>query len=226
MAVTLTKFPNTVLFLIVIQLISTKLTSLALTNEFPIQVEVVPQVVLYGKYGTHYCELATVIISLWQFSLHDDKERSFRLNDCNHSLSIHFSFLNSNGIHANECMLIHRCLLGFLYNVKHSGIQIKTPSSLCFLKHLKSGIPFVCMTQAHVLMDMLAVRMARYTAYRKFSIQVKALPKLVLHRKCGTQRVVSRQNIGLGFTLCYTCPLSTVFCAIFSTQHLQQCFNL
>ena len=40
---------------------------------------------------------------------------------------------------------------------------------------------------------------ARYAAYGKFSILVKALPKLILYGKYGTQRVVLRRNIALGF---------------------------
>ena len=37
------------------------------------------------------------------------------------------------------------------------------------------------------------IMIAKYAVYGKFSILVKALPKLVLYRKYGTQRVVLRQ---------------------------------
>ena len=58
--------------------------------------------------STPLFELATVIIlSSWQFSLHDGGERNHRLNDCNCLLSIHFSFLNVNGLRAHVCTVIH-----------------------------------------------------------------------------------------------------------------------
>ena len=61
----------------------------------------------------------------------------------------------------------------------YSGIQLKVPSSLCFMfiKHLNSGILFVNTTHVHVLTDALVVlRMtARYVAYRKLSILVCSL---------------------------------------------------
>ena len=38
---------------------------------------------------------------------------------------------------------------------------------------------------------------------------------LVLYEKYGTQRVVSRQNIALGFASCYICLSPTLLCAIF-----------
>ena len=41
--------------------------------------------------------------------------------------------------------------------------------------------------------------MARYATYKKFPVLVKALPKLMLYGKYGTQRVVLGQNIALGF---------------------------
>ena len=50
-------------------------------------------------------------------------------------------------------------------------------------------------------MDMLSSSiMVTHTAYRKFSIPVKALHKLVLYGKYWTQRVFLRRNIALGFT--------------------------
>ena len=77
-------------------------------------------------------------------------------------------------------MEIHECLLDFLYNVKHSSIEIEELSPLCFLKHMKNEIFFVCITHACVLTDTLAVQMAWYASYKKLSVLVKALPKLVL----------------------------------------------
>ena len=88
---------------------------------------------------------------------------------------------------------------------RHSGIQIKLLSTLCFLKHLKNGILFVHMPHACILMDTLAVRKVQCAAYKKFFIQVIALPKLMLCGKYGTQRVVLRWNIPHGFILCYIC---------------------
>ena len=64
---------------------------------------------------------------------------------------------------------------------EHSGIQIEALFTLCFLKPLKSRILVVHITHVCVLMDVLGVRMAWYAAYRKFSTQVKALPKLMLY---------------------------------------------
>ena len=58
--------------------------------------------------------------------------------------------------------------------------------------------------------------MVWYAAYRKFSIQVKTLPKLVLYGKYGTQIVVSKQNIAPGFPSCYICLLPTLFVPYFS----------
>ena len=38
----------------------------------------------------------------------------------------------------------------------------------------------------HILTDTLAVVMAWYAAYRKFSIQVKSLSKVMLYGECGS----------------------------------------
>ena len=72
-----------------------------------------------------FFEWATVIILLsWQFSLHDDKERSYGLNDCNCSFSIHFSFWIQM-VCTHGCTVIHRCsLYTFFIMSKYSGIQI------------------------------------------------------------------------------------------------------
>ena len=56
--------------------------------------------------------------------------------------------------------------------------------------------------------------MAQYAAYRNFSVPVKALPKLVLYGKYGTQSKVLKQNIALSFVLCYICLSPTLLCAI------------
>ena len=55
---------------------------------------------------------------------------------------------------------------------------------------------------------------ARYAAYGKVSILVKALPKLVLYRKYGTQKVVLKQNIAL---IVLYLSLTHSFHTIFST---------
>ena len=105
----------------------------------------------------------------------------------------------------------------------YSGIQLKMLSTLCFMfiKHLNSGILFVNTADVciRVLTDALAVLRitARCAAYRKLSILVKALPKLMLYGKYGTQRVVLKQNIALSFALCYTLSFTHSFCIIFFT---------
>ena len=58
--------------------------------------------------------------------------------------------------------------------------------------------------------------MAWCEAYRKFSVLVKALPMFVLYGEYGTQRVVPRINIALGFALCYICLSPTLFVPYFS----------
>ena len=55
--------------------------------------------------------------------------------------------------------------------------------------------------------------MVRYAIRRKFSV-VKVFPKLVLYGKYSNQRVVLRQNIALGFALCYVCLSPTLLHAI------------
>ena len=110
-------------------------------------------------------------------------------------------------------MVIHGCLVGF---PRHSGIVIEVLSPLCFLKHLKNEILFICITHACILMDMLAVWMVQYASRRKFSIPVKALPKLMLYIKYGTQRVVSRPNIAQGEAECYICHSPTLFVLYFT----------
>ena len=102
----------------------------------------------------------------------------------------------------------------------YSGIQLKVLSSLCFMfiKHLNSGI--LLSTQhmyVRVLTDVLVVLRitVSYAAYGKLSILVKALPKLMLYGKYGTQRVVLKQNIALSFALCYICLSPTLFVSYF-----------
>ena len=75
---------------------------------------------------------------------------------------------------------------------KHCGVEIEALSTLCLLILLKSGIIIIHINMHRFLQNMLGVRMVWYAAYWKFSIPVKALPKLVLYGKHGTQRVVAR----------------------------------
>ena len=85
-----------------------------------------------------------------------------------------------------------------------------------FIKHLNTGIFFLNTTHVRVLTDALVVLriIARYAAYRKLSLLVKALPKLVLYGKYGTQRVVLKQNIAL---IVLYLSLTHSFRTIFST---------
>ena len=115
----------------------------------------------------------------------------------------------------------------------YSGIQIKAPSNVCFINHLKSRILFVYVTHAHVLMSMLValyIANSKICNLRKICMQVKTLPKLMLYGKYGTQRVsrqnialgqrvISRQNIALSFASYYICLSLTLLHAIFSIQH-------
>ena len=52
---------------------------------------------------------------------------------------------------------------------------------LILFKHLKSRLLIVHIGHARIIMDTLAVRMVRYAAYRKISMQVKVLLKLMLY---------------------------------------------
>ena len=97
-----------------------------------------------------FFEWATVIILLsWQFSLHGGKERSYGLNDCNCSLSIHFSSWIQM-VCAHGCTVIHRCsLYTFFIMSKYSGIQIKVLSILYSLSYFKSRILLCTNTNMH-----------------------------------------------------------------------------
>ena len=56
----------------------------------------------------------------------------------------------------HECTVINTCLLDTLrFSLSCQGILSiqKALSSLCFMKHLKSVIHFVCITHAHILMN-------------------------------------------------------------------------
>ena len=72
---------------------------------------------------------------------------------------------------------------------------------------------FDSITHACVHTDTLVYSsiIARYAAYRKFSIIGKTLPKLILYGKYGTQRMGSRKNIALGFASCYIYLLPIIF---------------
>ena len=87
-------------------------------------------------------------------------------------------------------------------------------SSLWFLEHLNSRILFICTTHAHTHMDILAVWVVWYEAYKKFSMKLKHCLNSCYVEK-GTQRVVSRQNMPLHFTSCFICLLPTLFMPYF-----------
>ena len=164
-------------------------------------------------------EVAIIIILLsWQFSLHSGKKEAIgEAIAIVHSPSIsvfEFKWYVHACVHINIW-----CSIDFLYDVNvYSGIQLKELSSLCFMfiKHLNSGILFLNTTHVRVLTDVLVVLriIARYAAYRKLSLLVKALPKLVLYGKYGTQRVVLKQNIAL---IVLYLSLTHSFRTIFST---------
>ena len=82
-----------------------------------------------------------------------------------------------------------------------------------FIKHLNSGILFVNITLVRILTAALRMT-ARSAAYGKLSILVKALPKLMLYGKYGTQRVVLKQNIA---PIVLYLSLTHSFYTIFST---------
>lgn len=71
---------------------------------------------------------------------------------------------------------------------RYSGIQINVLSSLCLLKQLKSGIPYPHNTCTHSYGYTSSSIMVRYVAYRKFSVQVEALPKIMLYEIYSTQK--------------------------------------
>ena len=47
----------------------------------------------------------------------------------------------------------------------------------------------------HILTDTLAVVMAWYAAYRKFSIQVKSLSKVMLYGECGSALLLRHNRL-------------------------------
>ena len=110
-----------------------------------------------------------------------------------HSSSI--LFLNSNVMHVHACTVIHRCLLDALrlslYILRYDGEELSIS-----LMPIQSGTHCVRNTFKHLYEFASSSIMARYTTcVVKEVIQVKALPKLVLYEKYGTQKEVSRRNI-------------------------------
>ena len=81
---------------------------------------------------------------------------------------------------------------------------------------------FVSITHACVLTDILVAIgyiVARYAAYGKSYILVEALPKLMLYGNMALKEyMVSRQNIALGFALCYICSLPNLLYFPYSTS--------
>ena len=55
--------------------------------------------------GHYYHLIILVIFSPWW------QEKSYQMNNCNCSLSIHFSFLNSDVIHMHACTVAYSCLV-------------------------------------------------------------------------------------------------------------------
>ena len=70
---------------------------------------------------------------------------------------------------------------------KYSSIETKALSSFAFLK-IKEQNTFSPQNTCMLLMNMLAILMAWYAAYRKLFILVEALPKLMPYEEYGNQQ--------------------------------------
>ena len=128
-----------------------------------------------------------------------------------------FQFLNSNVmcacVQGNTQMFI-RYTKAFFVLLRNDGENIK-----CCVAYAFTKVGKCCLFNTFKLLYRFSSSstMVRYAIYKKFSIQVKALPKLLQYEKYGTQKVVLGQNIALSFTSCYIClsPSHSLTCHIF-----------